>query len=1351
MHRAMVVLLLAVAAALTPTEAGAQITWQPPQPPLTAAGVNVANVRVAMGPNGDAAASWIIRPPSNNTFPQASLRTPGGYLEAAKTLEERGSDPTPAVAPDGRAVVTYESSGPRPRAAIRPGGGSFGLPQSLAQSGQTTGLGHPVPRFEPDGRISVFFEGRPADPPYDRGLFRTATTDAVTFGGPAPVTTLLPVAQDRRTQQDVAFAPDGAALLVWRWNPNLGAGGVNDADFIYAAYKPAGSDTFGAEVQVPNSRKGFRPHVVYGGNGEFVIAFNVDPGNVFAVTRTAQGTWRSSGTRAEAEYLRTNYNPDRDNPTGAEVQLAGNADGLVALSYVNGGDGPSVMVKKPGEWFGDDESPQGRTDDAVTHGSSAHWTDVAVDAAGDVVTVWGQTYNGRSEIRAGYRPAGGPFVARPDLLGEPISDPAVDSDKPRIAVDDKGNAVVAWEARILDPGNEAHVAAQATYGTQPSPAGTTPPPPPPPPSPTPSPVPTPPPGVAAVTDLKVEMPLQRNAPVVVTAVTAGPVKELRWGNGTAVGRTYGNQLQRSYRFRTDQEKFTVSVRAIGPGASSTPYSESYSLPRDKTRRAGRSSASAAISGSPYESLVKGLDPEAVRTIKAKLSDGDATRAVGSAGNLTGAFTDCNAPTTVITAKTTLTGCLKAVPGLAQIPSSQLGALDALRSRLRISSDPKLTAAAVALSDGFVTADKLDLPNGFTLEPSPGAKIMFLPQAQSLSSSSAGFRVGGDLIKKTNFQLAAQDLDKPVDLGAVPKLPNLPKIGGFDIGDFTVRLDDGQAVISGALKLPSILQVGGDSAQASFTMRATPDAYILDDITIGPIDVSLSGIGIEAFKVSYTRATDEWYGQGKACLPGDLCLDMIPPDGHVSFIGGRFNYAGATLGFGPGIPLFPGIDLRSISFGFGLNPTRFTGGAAIRALDFVGLDGRMVMAFPSAAEPYRLNRDEVGNDFGAQLYDYTYTHFVLGVSAGISLVLPIVGDTKLGNGYFLYEYPGYVAFGGGFDVNIAEIVYLRGGVSGELEATKGYFNLHGDVEGCVDLKIEVCAGAVAHVGRGAGNSGGVGACVSALGLSVGGGYVWKTRKPKIWPLDGCKWSIYKAVVRTRADAPMMIEPGQALQIDGMGDAPMVKVTAPDGTVTQTTPESGLTASDDKKVRILRYAKGENAFTVVGVQEPASGRYKVEPVLGSVPVTGMSMAEDPPDAKVAGSVSGTGDVRTLAYDVAPRDNQVVTFLDTAPGGAARSIGRVTAGGAGKLDFKPAPGRGKHTITAQFELAGIPAEIKKVATFTPPSQRMAKPGILRTKRTARGLHVKWLPVSGATSYEVVATVKGGGQKVLRTKKRP
>jgi hypothetical protein len=241
-----------------------------------------------------------------------------------------------------------------------------------------------------------------------------------------------------------------------------------------------------------------------------------------------------------------------------------------------------------------------------------------------------------------------------------------------------------------------------------------------------------------------------------------------------------------------------------------------------------------------------------------------------------------------------------------------------------------------------------------------------------------------------------------------------------------------------------------------------------------------------------------------------------------------------------------------------------------------------------------------------------------------------------------------------------------------------------------------------------------------------------------------------VVRTRADAPMMIGAGEALQIDGTGDAPLIKVTAPDGTVTLSDPNSGLTASDDKTVRILRYAKGENTFTVVGVQEPASGAYKVETVLGSVPVTGMSKAEDPPDAKVSGSVSGSGDVRTLSYDIAPRDNQVVTFMEAVPGGAAKPIGRVTGGGRGTLDFKPVPGRGKHTITAQFELAGIPAEIKTVTQFTPPSQRMAKPGILRAKRTKRGLQVKWLPVSGATSYEVVATIKGGGQKVLRSTKR-
>ena len=66
--------------------------------------------------------------------------------------------------------------------------------------------------------------------------------------------------------------------------------------------------------------------------------------------------------------------------------------------------------------------------------------------------------------------------------------------------------------------------------------------------------------------------------------------------------------------------------------------------------------------------------------------------------------------------------------------------------------------------------------------------------------------------------------------------------------------------------------------------------------------------------------------------------------------------------------------------------------------------------------------------------------------------------------------------------------------------------------------------------------------------------------------------------------------------------------------------------------------------------------------------------------------------------------MTFVETGPGGR-RTIGMVT-GGRGTLSFTPAPGNGRRQIEAQFELAGVGAETKTVARFTPPSLHLGRP---------------------------------------------
>ena len=178
--------------------------------------------------------------------------------------------------------------------------------------------------------------------------------------------------------------------------------------------------------------------------------------------------------------------------------------------------------------------------------------------------------------------------------------------------------------------------------------------------------------------------------------------------------------------------------------------------------------------------------------------------------------------------------------------------------------------------------------------------------------------------------------------------------------------------------------------------------------------------------------------------------------------------------------------------------------------------------------------------------------------------------------------------------------------------------------------------------------------------------------------------------------------RALRSAGSKAAPEVRVTGPGGQSLQTPAASGFVHAG--AIRILR--SEHLRVTGIGLQNARPGVYAIQPLPGSAPITSFGRASDPPNARVAASVRGTGTHRVLVYDVRRRPNQRVTFAEVGAGGSSRTIGTVAGGGRGELHFSPAPGRGTRRIVAQFELAGIPAETRTVARFTPPAPQLATP---------------------------------------------
>lgn len=854
-------------------------------------------------------------------------------------------------------------------------------------------------------------------------------------------------------------------------------------------------------------------------------------------------------------------------------------------------------------------------------------------------------------------------------------------------------------------------------------------------------------------------------PIVLKATISGPVTAIEWnlaGNSDPEISCAGSQT--AVTFRAPAGSRSVTAVAVGAGGSRLPFTATI----DVAPAPPMSAADRRLAGRVAAALAK--HPPVY--VCAAPSDFKLVR-VGSKHlpNLVDSIQtrNCTTPRTLVEGNLQLVGCLRRITSFSEIPAAERGiifpvskstgsAIKIVGRRSLSSNDATAIASAnlvFELSDVYVSTGVVKM-NGLTVNPGPDAAVLAALQYDRLVSSDSGMSVGAlGLQNARSFMFNLAGTGGQIPLGSFARAAGgLADIAGFGLGgNVRVTLDDSGGTfgltIRVHLELPSFLQIGGVTAQGDVTLRATNgDGLVIDQLRIGPIAAEVAGLGIDGLQLDYTRATQEWDGQGSACIIDGACLDMIPPNGGVVIRNGGLYRASASLDFpDPGIELFAGVALNRIGFGIGLDPTRVLANAKLTAEGILEIDGHLVMAFPSAAAPFVLDRAEVGDAFPGDFYNRSYTSTLFAIGADAYIDLPIAGRTKLGGAYLLYQYPGYVGLGGGIEAHFAGIVDLTGRVDGEFNFANGRFSIKGDITACV---VDVCAGAIGAV-----SDRGAGACVSFLGLNFGGGVVFSPFKIKLWPFDGCRWSpfvdtgVHPArdgrIAAAGTTIPITIRRGsasRAIELDGIAGAPAVRVHTPDGKVLDGPAKTGLAVSP--AVRIIRST--EHSITVVGLVHPVPGTYTIELLPGSPAVNTVSQASDQPPARVSASVRGHGPRRTLYYNVASRRAQRVTFIEQA-GGGSRIIGTINGGGRGRISFSPAPGFDHRTVIAQFELDGLPAESVKVASFKPLSPRLGSVARLKLARHGSTLGVSWGAVSGATSYELVARLTIGGERMIRT----
>lgn len=225
-------------------------------------------------------------------------------------------------------------------------------------------------------------------------------------------------------------------------------------------------------------------------------------------------------------------------------------------------------------------------------------------------------------------------------------------------------------------------------------------------------------------------------------------------------------------------------------------------------------------------------------------------------------------------------------------------------------------------------------------------------------------------------------------------------------------------------------------------------------------------------------------------------------------------------------------------------------------------------------------------------------------------------------------------------------------------------------------------------------------------SAGVGYKWG-KSPEAF--TGCDLGSYQSIARAQglvprtsatAGAPTHAAiavpegtPVQAFRFTGTKDAPLVRLTGPDGTVIAVG-EDTLGAHGDYLVAADKKAKE----TVILVNDPAPGSWTVTLQEGSSPLKDASSAEGLDQADVTASVTGTV-APTLTWSLSPQPGQVVRFVEV--GDATSSVITETSDASGSIAFTPAPGpAGTRTIVAEVIQDGLPRETVEVATYDAPA---------------------------------------------------
>ena len=618
-----------------------------------------------------------------------------------------------------------------------------------------------------------------------------------------------------------------------------------------------------------------------------------------------------------------------------------------------------------------------------------------------------------------------------------------------------------------------------------------------------------------------------------------------------------------------------------------------------------------------------------------------------------------------------------------------------------------------------------------LDLTPGAKaqteITRLSGGRAEIRTTAPAKIRAGLVD-LGTQTIAWKVGKATGTAAVGQLPKTDGGTLFNLkvgGDAEVVFTKGGSRIALDVKMPPPF-----TASTGKTTVATGPAGL--DVSKLQVEVPTADVGllwVKNVKITYVGDPGIFRGSARFELPP---LHTPALDVEFGLLDGKFDFArGIYMPSPPGIPLYPPV-LYMTQLGFGLvaDPLQLEGGVVLAAgagqvvtVNALPPAGGLKFTFPSG-QPATLRVSGTGE----------------------------IVSIPLAQAFIEYRTDGLLKFGGGvsYDFGIASFSAGIPDGSGFVDLGTGAFNAGAD--------ISLCAFFGCGSGSAVFSSKGVGACVSVPtpdppspapavpDIEGGLGYKWGG-SPDVFL--GCDLGPYKVkIARAAAAGSVELAGGReraVIAVEGVGGAPVVTVTAPDG---QSASGGGDAPVYSGRLAIL--PSPSESRTYVHVDRPLAGAYVIDPAPNSVPLGRVLTSEQLPALRVTAAIAGRGHRRALRWRIGGASGRRVTFVERAAN-AYRVLGRAR-GTAGSLRFSPAPGpRGRREIVALVEQGDVVREQRTVARYTAPAPlRPARPRALRMRARGPRLDVRWQRVRGVRTYRVqVANRRDGSLRLFRVRR--